>query len=128
MSRRLASPEAETASYWPVRIRVTISSEEPPYFAFTLQPVLLVNGLTHCGCVYPSQTTRFNEPSPLPIFVIIDGVELALTPDAGTHNAAATAASATCLLRIRLILPLPVRFRMCARAATRGGPGCLGTR
>src|SRR2546426_6373047 len=92
--RRLASPEAETASYWPVRISVTISSEEPPYFARTLQPVALVNGFTHCGCVYPSHAIRLSEPSPLAIFSIVDGAPAAeLTPDAGTHSAAATAAT-----------------------------------
>jgi len=30
-----AALDAETASYWPVRIRVTISSDEPAYFGFT---------------------------------------------------------------------------------------------
>src|SRR5436305_1002376 len=43
MSRRLASPEAETMSYCdppPCRMSVTISSDEPAYFAFTLQPVV----------------------------------------------------------------------------------------
>ena len=35
----------------PLRMSVTISSDEPAYFAFTLHPVAFVNGLTHCGCV-----------------------------------------------------------------------------
>ncbi len=51
ISRRLASPDADTASYWPVRISVTISSDDPPYFARTLHPVFFVNGFTHCGWV-----------------------------------------------------------------------------
>ncbi len=54
MSRRLASPEAETMSYCeppPWRIRVTISSDEPAYFACTRHPVCFSNGFTHCGCV-----------------------------------------------------------------------------
>ncbi len=41
-------------SYWeppPWRMSVTISSEEPAYFAFTWHPVAFSNGLTHCGCV-----------------------------------------------------------------------------
>jgi elongation factor G len=33
----------------PDRMSVTISSEEPPYFAWIVQPVAFVNGLTHCG-------------------------------------------------------------------------------
>jgi hypothetical protein len=51
ISLRLASPEAETASYWPVRMSVTISSDEPPNFECTLQPVAFVNGVTHFGSV-----------------------------------------------------------------------------
>ena len=41
-------------SYWeppPWRMSVTISSEEPAYFACTVQPVAFWNGLTHWGCV-----------------------------------------------------------------------------
>ena len=37
-------------SYWPPppeRISVTISSDEPAYFALTLQPVCFSNGFTH---------------------------------------------------------------------------------
>src|SRR5438093_13098610 len=75
--RRLASPEAETASYCPVRMSVTISSEEPPYLARTLQPVALVNGFTHWGWVYPSHAIRLRAPSPFPILVIVDGPPLA---------------------------------------------------
>jgi hypothetical protein len=40
-------------SYWlppPERISVTISSDEPPYFWWIVQPVFFSNGLTHCGC------------------------------------------------------------------------------
>ncbi len=35
----------------PERISVTISSDEPAYFSFTLQPVARSNGFTHCGWV-----------------------------------------------------------------------------
>src|SRR3954464_10003776 len=66
-----ASPEAETMSYWPPppwRISVTISFEDPPYFALIWQPVCFSNGLTHCGCVYPSQAMSVSLPSPGPIF------------------------------------------------------------
>ena len=39
-------------SYWlppPERMSVTISSEEPAYFAWTVQPDCFSNGFTHCG-------------------------------------------------------------------------------
>jgi hypothetical protein len=52
MRRSDASPEAETMSYWPPppeRMSVTISSEEPAYFACTLQPLCCSKGLTHFG-------------------------------------------------------------------------------
>ncbi len=35
----------------PWRMSVTISSDEPAYFALTWQPVACSNGLTHCGWV-----------------------------------------------------------------------------
>ena len=38
MSRRVASPDAETASYWPVRISWTASSEVPNVLMLTWQP------------------------------------------------------------------------------------------
>src|SRR3954454_16065061 len=122
INRRLASPDAETASYCPVRIRVTISSDEPPYFAFSLQPVCFTNGFTHWGAVYPSQAIRFTVPSPLPILVIIELSALEPAPDAGTHNAAASAAISTCPLRILILIRalLVVPCRRCARDATRG--------
>src|SRR3954467_11389607 len=70
ISRSVASPEAETMSYWlppPWRISVTISSEEPAYLAFTLQPVPWGNGFTQSGRVRPSHATRLSCPSPAPI-------------------------------------------------------------
>src|SRR3954452_14250316 len=70
INRRLASPDADTMSYCeppPWRISVTISSDEPPYLVDTWQPVCCSKGLTHCGCVYPSQAIRVSLPSPLPI-------------------------------------------------------------
>src|SRR5436305_15289091 len=71
--RRLASPEAETASYCPVRINVTILSEDPPYLARTLQPLALVKGFTHCGWVYASHAIRLTAPSPFPLPGIAEG-------------------------------------------------------
>ena len=54
----MASPEADTPSYLPVRIRVTISSEVLPTFTFTWQPVSFSNGVTQStfGSVEPSST------------------------------------------------------------------------
>ena len=52
MSRRSASPDADTMSYWPpppLAIRDTISLEEPAYLALTWQPVACSNGFTHWG-------------------------------------------------------------------------------
>jgi hypothetical protein len=46
ISRRVASPDAETPSYWPLRISWTISSELAPTFTLTLQPVCFSNGVT----------------------------------------------------------------------------------
>src|SRR5947209_15155258 len=92
ISRRLASPEAETRSYWlspPWRISVTISFEEPAYFELTWHPVCCSNGLTHCGWVYPSQAITLSTPSPLPMWVItlVVGVE-ELPPHAAIHSEA----------------------------------------
>ena len=42
----VASPDAETPSYWPVRISWTISSEVLPSLTLTLQPVFCSNGVT----------------------------------------------------------------------------------
>ena len=55
MRRSDASPEAETPSYWPVFMRVTISSDVLPILTFTLQPVSFVNGVTQStfGSVEP---------------------------------------------------------------------------
>src|SRR3954454_13730566 len=72
MSRRLASPDADTMSDCvppPWRMRVTISSDEPPYLAETWQPVCFSKGLTHCGWRYPAQVMSLSLPSRGPIFV-----------------------------------------------------------
>src|SRR6266567_1550261 len=69
---RSTSPEAETRSYWPpppLRMSATISSEEPAYLAFTLQPVCCSNGLAQSGWAYPSHATRLSWPSPGPMLV-----------------------------------------------------------
>src|ERR1700690_4244917 len=81
MSRNVASPDAETPSYWPVFIKVTISSEVLPTFAFTLQLVACSNGCTQStvlssepSSAYPAQTMMFSAPSPLPSTFSIDSL------------------------------------------------------
>src|SRR5580765_474999 len=79
MSRLVASPDAETPSYWlppPCRMRFTISSEVLPYFTVTLQPVCVWNGVTQSAVglfwpfsTYPGHAIRFSAPSPAPTFV-----------------------------------------------------------
>ena len=54
----MASPEAETPSYLPVFISVTISSEVLPTVTLTLQPVFFSKGVTQStfGSVEPFST------------------------------------------------------------------------
>src|SRR5512139_75136 len=73
MSRSEASPDAETASYWPVFIRLPISSEVPATLVLTLHPVCFSNGCTQStflslepSSAYPAQATRLTCPSPAP--------------------------------------------------------------
>ena len=56
--RSVASPEAETPSYWPVRISVTISSDVLPTLVLTWQPVSFSKSVTQStfGSVLPSST------------------------------------------------------------------------
>ena len=58
ISRSVASPEADTPSYLPVRISVTISSEVLPIFTLTWQPVCFSKSVTQStfGSVEPSST------------------------------------------------------------------------
>ena len=73
MSRSEASPEAETTSYSPVFISVTISSEVAPTLMLTWQPVASSNGVTQStfgsvvpSSTYPAQATKLTWPSPAP--------------------------------------------------------------
>src|SRR5919107_2893742 len=73
ISRREASPEAETTSYSPVRIRVTASSDVPKYFTLALQPVSLSKGVTQStdlsvlpSSAYPGQARMLTSPSMSP--------------------------------------------------------------
>ena len=58
ISRSVASPDADTPSYCPVRISCTISSEVLPILMLTWQPVCLSNPVTQStlGSVEPSST------------------------------------------------------------------------
>src|SRR5256885_5205067 len=75
ISRRLASPEAETRSHWPppppppARIRATIWFDEPASLRWILQPDSRSNVFANEGSEYNGHSIRFNEPSPLPIEV-----------------------------------------------------------
>ena len=44
--RRVASPDADTPSYWPVFISWTMLAESRPCLDVTLQPVAVSNGVT----------------------------------------------------------------------------------
>jgi len=46
ISRSVASPDAETPSYWPVFISWTMFPESRPTLTVTLQPVSVSNGVT----------------------------------------------------------------------------------
>src|SRR5919201_6662273 len=105
MRRNVASPEAETMSYWPppppppVRISATIWFEDPASLRWTLQPVCLSNGLRHCGSAYPGHSMRLSVPSGLPIevgrfdFLPADFLPLLPQPAAATASAAVSRAS-----------------------------------
>ena len=56
--RSVASPDADTPSYWPVRISVTISSDVLPILTLTWQPVCCSKSETQStfGSVEPSST------------------------------------------------------------------------
>src|SRR2546428_13969055 len=75
ISRRLASPEAETRSYWPppppppVRMSATMSFDVPASLRWILQPVCRTNLFAKLGSEYAGHSIKFKEPSPLPIFV-----------------------------------------------------------
>ena len=58
ISRSVASPDADTPSYLPVRISVTISSDVLPSFTLTWQPVSFSKSVTQStfGSVEPSST------------------------------------------------------------------------
>ena len=58
ISRSVASPDAETPSYSPVRISCTISSEVLPILTLTWQPVSFSKSVTQStfGSVDPSST------------------------------------------------------------------------
>src|SRR5205085_9005224 len=75
ISRRLASPDAETRSYWPppppppVRMSATMSFEVPASLRWILQPVCRSNGFANDGSEYAGHSITLSAPSPLPIEV-----------------------------------------------------------
>src|SRR4051812_9695370 len=130
MSRSVASPDAETPSYWPVFISWTISSEVFPILLLTWQPVACSNGWTQStfgsllpSSAYPAQLTRFNWPSPCPRLCCMAtlgsaGVPPAALPpppppppQAASVSAARTATTAARLRPMRYIPSPPCRRR-----------------
>src|SRR5712692_7415903 len=99
MSRRLASPDAETRSYWPPPpppppcIRLNISFDEPASLRVILQLVCFSNFVAKLLSEYAGHSTRLSAPSPLPIDV--GRPELFETPTAGATSAPTRATSAT---------------------------------
>src|SRR5436853_7535536 len=90
MSFTDALPDADTPSYCPVRISVTISSEVLATLTFVWQPVAFSNGLTQStfGSVepssqYPAQqmTERCPSPGPTDDFTGTFGTLKAAAPD-----------------------------------------------
>src|SRR5574340_163377 len=103
MRRRLASPEAETRSYWPPPpppppwMRLNISFDEPASLRLMMQCVCCSNFLAKLGSAYAGHSTTLSAPSPLPIFVgrayppdVFD------TPPAGTASTVTRPASTRC--------------------------------
>ena len=106
--RSAASPEADTMSYSPVRIKVTISSLVPATRELTTQPVSAVNGSTHFGSTKPDQLTMFSSPSKAPssAFIGTSGTVrvssplVVAQPDSTRALAASSAGRASLLLLI----------------------------
>src|SRR5438445_8446643 len=133
MSRRLASPDADTRSYWPppppppLRINATISFEDPASLRWMMQPFSFWNAFANEGSEYAAHSIRLREPSPFPIDV--GRPLLLLVPAAGTHSAAAIATTSTWPLLIRLTSRFPPwGFRRCAPASIPAGHACLAPR
>src|SRR4051812_30216860 len=142
MSRSVASPDAETPSYWPVFISWTISSEVFPILLLTWQPVACSNGWTQStfgsllpSSAYPAQLTRFNCPSPCPRLCCMAtlgsaGVPPAALPpppppppQAASVSAARTATTAARLRPMRYIPSPPYRRRSAERVHGLRPPG-----
>src|SRR5262249_49303 len=111
MSRRLASPEAETRSYWPppppppVRISATISFDVFASLRLILQPVCCSNFFAKLGSLYAAHSIRLSFAS---VLAVGGGSRVpSEAPAAGTHSATAAAATRTWLLRIPLTTLVP---------------------
>src|SRR4051794_28231017 len=133
MRRLLASPEADTPSYWPVCISWTISSDVLPIFTFTLQPESVSNFPTQFTLgslaplsAYPAQAMMSSCPSPAPmaacaVAVVLASVSLELVlllllpqPIATSAIVAVTAIAAVylrvrCLVLVLVLVMLPPR-------------------
>ena len=93
--RRRTPRPGRTGRRRPERISVTISSEEPAYFALTLQPVCARTASPTGPARSPPRRSASSAPSPLPIVVIgaIVAVRLRRRLPPGPRAATASAAS-----------------------------------
>src|SRR5215471_3741372 len=113
MSRSVASPDAETPSYWPVFMSATISSDVLPILTLTLQPVCDSNGCTQStlgssepSSAYPAQAMMLSAPSPAPTdfctgtFGSFSPPDLELLHAATRHSAAAIATAGRVMIML----------------------------
>src|SRR5664279_2388866 len=119
MRRRVASPEAETVSYCPVRISWTASSEVPNVLMLTLQPEVFSQSVTQStvlsllpSSTYPGHASTLTDPSGVPSLAsgfsgggtkapVLPAVVVAVPPHPDRASAV-TALSATALARVVL--------------------------
>src|SRR3712207_4243050 len=141
MSRREASPEAETTSYSPVRMRLTASSEVPKYLTLAVQPVSFSKGVTQStdlsvlpSSAYPGQARMLTSPSmsPSDSFIGTSGAENPLSaeplspsppppepPLSLPHPAASTSTLAPASVANLCVL---ISFLHCVRTRRRASP------
>src|SRR6476661_2614187 len=121
MRRSVASPDAETVSYWPVRISWTASSEVPNVLTVTWQPDSFSKSLTQStlgsllpSSTYPGHASTLTLPSGVPSLArgLRSGtlnppapVEVVVPPEP-PQAARATAATAVRTVIRRLVLVL----------------------
>src|SRR6476661_9192432 len=137
MRRSVASPDAETVSYWPVRISWTASSEVPNVLTVTWQPDSFSKSLTQStlgsllpSSTYPGHASTLTFPSGVPSLArgLRSGtlnppapVEVVVPPEPpqAARASAARAATAVRAVVLRLVLVL----MQCSSCRVRDGAG-----